>query len=62
MVIYFKLLIVEMTCKQTYEQARETNPVRWSGQVRNWDRESEVLLNPAKKDGADVELPAILAA
>jgi len=48
--------------KQTYEQAKEINPVRWSGQVRNWERENEVLLNPAKRDGVDVELPVKLAA
>lgn len=50
------------TRKQTYEQARISNPTRWSGQVRNWERESEVLLNPAKKQNIDLEVPDKLAA
>lgn len=48
--------------KQTYEQAKESHPVRWSGQVRNWEREDEVLLNPAKKDKIEVEASMKLAA
>jgi len=48
--------------RQTYEQAKEHNPARWSGQVRNWERETEVLLNPAKKKGIDVEVPMNLVA
>jgi len=48
--------------KQTYEQAKKVNPTRWSGQIRNWNRENEVLLNPAKKEKFDVETAVKLAA
>lgn len=34
--------------KQIYEQARQRNPYRWSGNTRNWDHVSEVWLNPLK--------------
>lgn len=48
--------------KQTYERAKESNPTRWSRETRNWDRENEVLLNPAKKDKIDDESAMNLAA
>lgn len=31
-----------------YQQARENNPMRWSGQTRNWQRETMVHLNPER--------------
>ena len=30
-----------------YEEARERNPERWSGNIRNWTHNGEVVLNPA---------------
>jgi len=35
--------------KEAYEEARKNNPNRWSGQIRNWDRITEVRLNPSKR-------------
>jgi putative transposase len=32
-----------------YEAARAENPQRWSGKIRNWDREKVVHLNPEKR-------------
>jgi putative transposase len=31
-----------------YEKAKQLNPLRWSGQIRNWSPITEVLLNPKK--------------
>ena len=31
-----------------YEKAKELNPLRWSGQTRNWSPITEVFLNPKK--------------
>jgi len=36
------------TRKATYQKARACNPQRWSGNIRNWDLPSEIILNPAK--------------
>lgn len=35
--------------EKVYEEARKRNPIRWSGNVRNWDAPKEVHLNPGKK-------------
>ena len=32
--------------KETYEKAKALHPERWSGDIRNWDRIDEVVLNP----------------
>jgi putative transposase len=32
-----------------YQQARQTNPARWSGRTRNWDHIAVVASNPEKK-------------
>lgn len=34
---------------EVYQQARANNPQRWSGETRNWQRESVMALNPEKK-------------
>jgi len=34
--------------KEVYRAAKESNPNRWSKEIRNWDRVSHVLLNPLK--------------
>ncbi|NRA20335.1 MAG: transposase, partial [Oceanospirillaceae bacterium] len=34
--------------KRVYDAAKIRNPSRWSGETRNWNRISEVLLNPEK--------------
>ena len=34
---------------EVYQQARAANPQRWSGETRNWKRESTMALNPEKK-------------
>jgi transposase InsO family protein len=35
--------------KHVYQQAKATNPIRWSGEIKNWDPITEVHLNPEKK-------------
>ena len=37
--------------QNVYEQARSSNPERWSGQIRNWRPVRLVWLNPEKADG-----------
>lgn len=37
--------------KKVYEDAKQRHPKRWSGDTRNWDRISEVWLNPEKHQG-----------
>lgn len=34
---------------QVYEKAKEKNPIRWSGEMRNWDAVTVVKLNPLKE-------------
>ena len=34
--------------KEVYEEARKRNPIRWTRGTRNWERISEVRLNPSK--------------
>jgi transposase InsO family protein len=34
---------------QVYLKARSANPLRWSGNIRNWDPIGEVYLNPGKQ-------------
>ena len=34
--------------KIVYTDAKKRNPQRWSGAIRNWDHEIDVLLNPDK--------------
>ena len=36
--------------QRLYEQAKERNPHRWSGQIRNWKRPKVVWLNPVTKN------------
>lgn len=36
--------------KAVYEAARERNPQRWSGGIRNWKRIQTVHLNPDKAE------------
>lgn len=35
--------------KSLYEAAKKANPQRWSGNIRNWDHESVVNLNPTRE-------------
>jgi putative transposase len=35
--------------KEVYEEARKANPIRWTTGTRNWERISEVRLNPLKR-------------
>jgi len=37
--------------KRIHEAAKQRNPARWSGKIRNWDRIEEVWLNPPKAFG-----------
>ena len=46
---------------KVYELAKKQNPKRWSGNTRNWQRESTVWLNPEKKVGEVLE-PSLAAA
>lgn len=43
--------------KAVYEVARNANPSRWSGPLRNWDLPEEVWLNP-EKDRSDLKIAA----
>jgi putative transposase len=36
------------TRKATYRAAKEANPARWSKEIRNWEWQAEVFLNPDK--------------
>jgi transposase InsO family protein len=46
--------------KVVYEAAKERNPQRWSGHIRNWDPVTEVWLNPPKELRAkEQELPKV---
>jgi len=35
--------------KHVYQQAKATNPIRWSGEIKNWDPITKVHLNPEKR-------------
>ncbi|VAW86762.1 Mobile element protein [hydrothermal vent metagenome] len=39
--------------KMVYERAKEKNPQRWSGGIRNWNLVTEVWLNPPKEVRAE---------
>ena len=41
--------------KTVYEKARQRNPLRWSGEVRNWQHIKEVSLNPGKPERAEAK-------
>jgi hypothetical protein len=45
---------------KVYAAARDANPNRWSGQTRNWDRITQVHLNPEtpKKQNQPAQLAA----
>ncbi len=47
--------------RAVYAQAKENNPLRWSGQIRDWQIPNKVYLNPprAKKVAEEVGLPAV---
>ena len=36
--------------ERIYESVKRCNPNRWSGDTRNWERSSDVWLNPEKKE------------
>ena len=38
--------------------AREKNPLRWSGQTRNWNLDNEVILNPNKAEEKSIQKTA----
>jgi putative transposase len=42
-----------------YQQAKQNNPLRWSGNIRNWEVPNRVYLNPphAKNVTEEVRLP-----
>jgi len=39
--------------KAVYEAAKERNPERWSGKIRDWSPVTEVWLNPPKEARAE---------
>jgi putative transposase len=41
--------------KTVYEKARQRNPLRWSGRVRNWQHIKEVSLNLGKPESAEAK-------
>lgn len=45
-----------------YEAARHKNPLRWTGKTRNWNRITEVHLNPTKEVTTSAEVLRIQAA
>jgi len=42
--------------KLTYQKAREKNPIRWGGGIRNWTRQGEVVLNPAASEALKMDV------
>jgi len=38
-----------------YTAAKAKNPIRWSGDIKNWDYIDEVHLNPEKEKTKDVK-------
>ncbi|MES0490610.1 MAG: IS3 family transposase [Leptospirales bacterium] len=40
----------------TYEKAKRRNPMRWSGNTRNWDWQETVILNPETKNDFLVDI------
>ena len=42
--------------KHVYEEAKLQHPERWSGEIRNWEHESAVRLNPVNEPPLDVEI------
>jgi putative transposase len=40
--------------KELYQQAKDRNPARWSGNIRNWELPEKVHLNP-EKDGLEIK-------
>ena len=38
--------------KQVYRKAREKNPLRWSGKLRNWEPIKSVALNPEREENS----------
>lgn len=44
--------------KETYLKAKELHPERWSGNIRKWDRPSEVALNPRNKKNSRQKIAA----
>lgn len=47
--------------KSVYNAAKQRNPARWSGRIRNWDRIEEVWLNPPKEVRAAEQKLALAA-
>lgn len=47
----------EILAKRTfvYQLAKEKNPSRWSGEVRNWKRVEEVELNPTNNQKIEAQ-------
>jgi len=43
---------------EIYKKAKEANPHRWSGNVRNWKKDYEVHLNPEKGKNSEKQLRA----
>lgn len=41
--------------KRVYDAAKDRNPARWSGAIRNWNRIEEVWLNPPKEIRAEAQ-------
>ncbi len=41
--------ISDVTLYAWRKQARARNPLRWSGEIRNWDNPKEVWLNPERE-------------
>lgn len=42
--------------KLTYQKAREKNPIRWGGGIRNWTRQIEVVLNPVAGEALKMDV------
>lgn len=48
--------------KEVYQEAKNRNPERWSGDIRNWDLPGFVLLNPEKKKENDKKIESLKVA
>ena len=42
--------------KCVYKEAKKLHPERWSGNIRNWNHESRVKLNPGNEQTESIEM------
>jgi hypothetical protein len=48
-------MAISLNRKRVYAAARAHSPIRWSGDVKNWDYIEEVHLSPEKEKIKDIK-------